>query len=412
VTETAPTKSVPAETAQAPATAEAVPAGIGTIADRPIRIRRIDGWAVRQPIERPVATSFGVMRDRPAVFVRVEDSDGAYGWGEVFANWPAAGAEHRVNLLTQDIADLVFQTPIVIPSDLFYRLQAGTRLKALQSGEWGPFQQVTAGLDTAVWDLFARRAGLPLRRLLNPTAADRVPAYASGIPVRDAPTMIDNARAVGFARFKVKIGFDLHSEVDAVPQLVDRLRSGEQLLTDANQAWTPSETRRFLDGVAGLPLGWLEEPIPADSAEADWAELAGSPIPLAGGENIAGFDAFSAAIERGPLSVFQPDVAKWGGVTGCMAVARTALAEGRRYCPHFLGGGIGLAASGHLLAAVGGDGMLEVDVNPNDLRDGLGPIGERMAAGKWVIPDGVGLGVNGLPGEFEPLVTLMRTRSQ
>lgn len=408
MTETAPT--VPAPTVPAPT--EATAAGIGTIADEPIRIRRIDGWAVRQPIERPVATSFGVMRDRPAVFVRVEDAEGAYGWGEIFANWPAAGAEHRVNLLMLDIADLVFRTPIVMPSDLFYRLQSGTRLQALQSGEWGPFQQVTAGLDTAVWDLFARRAGLPLRRLLNPSAADRVPAYASGIPLRDATEMIGRARAIGFGRFKVKIGFDLNTEIDAVPETVDRLHPGEQLFTDANQAWSPSETRRFLDGVAGSALGWLEEPIPADSPEADWAELASSTVPLAGGENIAGFDAFSTAIECGPLSVFQPDVAKWGGVTGCMAVGRTALAAGRRYCPHFLGGGIGLAASGHLLAAVGGDGLLEVDVNPNDLRDGFGSIGECMSGGKWVIPDGVGLGVNGLPGEFESLVTLARTRSQ
>ena len=50
--------------------------------DRPVRIDRIDAWACRYPIDRPVRTSFGTMRDRPGVFVRLEDRDGAFGWGE------------------------------------------------------------------------------------------------------------------------------------------------------------------------------------------------------------------------------------------------------------------------------------------------------------------------------------------
>ncbi len=55
------------------------------------RIRAIRAMAYRAPIEKPVATSFGVMRDRPAVFIRIEDEEGCFGFGEVFANWPAAG---------------------------------------------------------------------------------------------------------------------------------------------------------------------------------------------------------------------------------------------------------------------------------------------------------------------------------
>src|SRR3546814_2737114 len=76
-----------------------------------------------------------------------------------------------------------------------------------------------------------------------------------------------------------------------------------------------------------------------------------SPIRLAGGENLRGETAFGAAIDAGDLSLIQPDVAKWGGVSGCLAVARRALAAGRVYCPHYLGGGIGLAASAHLRSA-------------------------------------------------------------
>ena len=58
----------------------------------------------------------------------------------------------------------------------------------------------------------------------------------------------------------------------------------------------------------------------------------------------------------------------------------TVVCRARR--PHFLGGGVGLAASAHLLAAVGGDGLLEIDANDNPLRGAV--TGER-----WRIEDGM-----------------------
>jgi D-galactarolactone cycloisomerase len=62
------------------------------------------------------------------------------------------------------------------------------------------------------------------------------------------------------------------------------------------------------------------------------------------------------------FGLMQPDLAKWGGFSKTVPVARQIIASGKRYCPHCLGGGIGLVASAHALAAVGGDGMLEVDI--------------------------------------------------
>ena len=377
-----------------------------------IQIARIDAWAVRQPLERPIATSFGTMHDRPAVFVRLENSEGCFGWGEVFANWPAAGAEHRVNLLMQDVADFVFETKLEAPSDLFNTLDRATHIRALQCGEWGPFRQVIAGLDIAAWDLFARRAGIPVRQLLNPEASERVTAYASGIHIKDADELIERARQSGFANFKVKVGFDLERDAASVNALASGLAEGERLFADANQAWDLKEATSFLNQVARAGIGWLEEPIPADAPEQEWCNLASTTqIPLAGGENIAGQQDFAAAIKTGALLVVQPDIAKWGGFTGCFAVARDAIAASRLYCPHFLGGGIGLAASAHLLAAAGGEGLLEVDVNPNELRDGFGPAAEKITNGEWLIEPGPGLGIEQLPEAFSTMTTLSRTRS-
>ncbi len=334
--------------------------------------------AARAPIDRPVATAFGVMRDRPAVFLKVEDADGAFGWGEVFANWPAAGAEHRVNLLADDLAPLILGAPAEDPPALFAELTARTHLRALQCGEFGPFRHCLAGLDQALWDLAARRAGRPLRLILDPGAPDTVPAYASGIHVDAAEEAIGAARAAGFSAFKVKVGFDPARDAARIREIAGGIGPGDRLFLDANQGWTEPEASAFLDAVADLPLGWLEEPIAADRPAAEWRRLAGR-LPLAGGENLAGRAAFGVA----PLDIVQPDLAKWGGVSGCFGVARDALAAGRTYCPHFLGGGIGLAASAELLAAAGGPGLLEVDVNPNPLRDLLCDPSGHISRGLW-----------------------------
>jgi L-alanine-DL-glutamate epimerase-like enolase superfamily enzyme len=74
-------------------------------------------------------------------------------------------------------------------------------------------------------------------------------------------------------------------------------------------------------------------------------------------------------------------------------VARRILGAGRRLCPHYLGGGIGLLHSAHLLAAVGGGGWLEVDANDNPLRSLLcGPL-DRVHEGRVRLGDAPGIGV-------------------
>ncbi|MGC1429525.1 MAG: mandelate racemase/muconate lactonizing enzyme family protein [Albidovulum sp.] len=372
-----------------------------------INIARIQAWCLRSPTKKPVATSFGVMHDRPAVLVRVEDRDGAFGWGEIWANWPAAGAEHRVRLLEMDFAHLVLGASAETPTEFFHMLDAQTRIRAVQCGEVGPFAQVIAGLDIAVWDMAARRAGLPLRRLIRAGAPDCVPAYASGIQIAASGDLMPRARAEGHQRFKLKVGFDMDADIAAVHDIQAGLADHELIACDANQAWSLEQAQEFVTGVADVPLHWLEEPLPVFADAAAWLTLAnGSAIPLAGGENIIGTSDFDHAIKAGVLSVIQPDVAKWGGVTGCLAVARNALANGRRYFPHFLGAGIGMAASAELLAGVGGDGLLEVDVNDNPLRslffDGQEPVSDGM----WTCGDGPGLGIDGIPDGLMQFQTL------
>lgn len=358
----------------------------------PLRVRRMTIQVYRAPIRTAVSTSFGTMHDRPAVLVCLEDADGARGWGEVWCNFPQCGAEHRAALLKSVFAPLLTGRDFQDPDDLTAELTRRTHTLMLQTAEYGPVQQCLAGVNNAAWDLAARQAGLPLQRLLGGAGRDDVPAYASGINPKGCLKTVAACRKAGFRTFKLKVGFGRETDLTNVRDISKSLLPGERLLLDANQAWDLDTASTMLQELAAWSPGWIEEPLRCDRPLEEWRRLAErSPIPLAAGENLRSPEAFRTAPEV--LAVVQPDACKWGGVSGCLAAARTALEAGATYCPHYLGGGVGLMTSAHLLAAAGGSGMLEVDVNPNPLREGLIRPRPVLRDGRFQLPKGPGLGV-------------------
>jgi L-alanine-DL-glutamate epimerase-like enolase superfamily enzyme len=360
----------------------------------PITVTRIDARLYRAPIDEPVRSSFGVMHDRPALVVRVEDEGGGVGWGEVWCNYPTFAAEHRARCVDSLLAPLLVGKRWPSPADAYAHLEASTRILALQCGEPGPIAQAIAGVDIALWDLAARSAGMPLWRLLGGSGDGRLPAYASGIGPADAVGMAEGAHRAGYRAFKLKVGFDSDRDTVNLRTLHERLGPDCAIAADANQRWGLEDALARSAELASFDLVWLEEPLAADAPISDWKRLAErSPIPLAAGENMRGDAVFDAAIGSGALRVIQPDVAKWGGITRVLPLAQRIVGAGRRYCPHFLGGGIGLLASAHLLAAAGGDGLLEVDCNPNPLREGLAEPFPPLDGGRFVLGDAPGLGV-------------------
>ena len=369
----------------------------------PVRIASVRAFVHRAPIRVPVRTSFGIMRDRPAVFVRVEDDDGVVGWGETWCNFPSCGAEHRARLLETVIAPLLVGRAFDSPAAAFAELSERTAVLAIQSGEPGPIAQAIAGVDLALWDLCARRAGEPLWRLLGGRSGS-VPVYASGInPERPQETVAAKLDE-GFRAFKLKIGFGDERDLANLAAVRGQLGDAVPLMADANQAWTIDEALRLLPRLAPFDLGWLEEPLRADRPTREWRRLRDATgIPLAAGENLLGEEAFAAAVDAGALAVVQPDIAKWGGISGCWPVIARIRAAGLRYCPHYLGAGIGLLASAHLLAAVGGDGLLEIDANANPLRTGLSPALATLRDGRVDLGDAPGIGPDVDPAQIEAL---------
>lgn len=356
---------------------------------QPLKLARVDALVFRAPVTEPVQTSFGIMHDRPAVLVRLESQEGQIGWGEIWCNFPSVGAEHRARILQSCVAPILLERAWDSPTQAFETLHRRLHVLGIQSGEPGTLAQAIAGADIALWDLAARQAGKPLWQLLGGTPD--ISVYASGISPTDPEKLALAKQQEGYRAFKLKIGFGQDRDIGNLRSLRQLLGEETPLMVDANQAWSPDMAREMIRHLLPFNPAWLEEPIAADSSLHEWQQLAsGSNLALAAGENIRGEANFRNAIDSAAFGVIQPDLGKWGGFSGCVPVGNYAVSRNRLFCPHWLGGGIGLVASMQLKAIVGGPGYVEVDSNPNPLRD--------LIAGPYLKPDEGRISLSAEPG--------------
>ncbi len=195
--------------------------------------------------------------------------------------------------------------------------------------------------------------------------------------------------------FKLKVGFGASRDVDNLAALRAAAGAGAPVMVDANQAWDLDTAILMARRLAESAPAWLEEPLRADRPWREWQRLAeASAIPLAAGENAIGDAAFDALIASRAIAVVQPDLAKWGGISGVLGLIERIAAAGLRHCPHYLGAGVGLLASAHVLAARGDDASwLEVDANENPLRTALCPPLATLSAGRIELGEQTGLGI-------------------
>jgi len=177
-------------------------------------------------------------------------------------------------------------------------------------------------------------------------------------------------RDEGYRAFKFKVGFGAQKDRANFAEIRAALGDDAVVMIDANQAWSPDEAAKRIAELAPFRPHWVEEPIAADEPIPQWEDLARRcGVPLAAGENLRGLDEFADALTSECLAFVQPDVAKWGGLSGCRDWRSSRGGTAPSSARTGSGGGVGLAASLHLRAAIGPEGYAEVDANPNPLRE-------------------------------------------
>jgi L-alanine-DL-glutamate epimerase-like enolase superfamily enzyme len=288
-------------------------------------IRKVETGYYRVPLPVTLSDStHGEIEAFELITVRVVDSEAAEGVGYTYTVGRNGGAV--ADILRREIPELVEGQDADDTEAVWQRVWWALHY----GGRGGASVLAQSALDIALWDLKARRANLPLWRLLGGFDR-RVPCYAGGIDlelsVEGLLKQTDDNLARGFHAIKMKVGRpSLAADVARVKAMRDHLGEGFPLMADANMKWTVEEAIRAARAFQPFDLTWLEEPTIPDDVDGHRRILAQGGIAIAAGENLRTLWEFKNYIANDAVSYPEPDVTNCGGVSVFMKIARLAEA--------------------------------------------------------------------------------------
>lgn len=323
--------------------------------------------------------------------VRLQDERGTVGWGEGFGYSTVEATKAMMDRL---LVPRVLAAPVEDVAAWNLETQRALHLH----GRYGVTMFAISGIDIALWDLAARRAGVPVHELLRAgdgAGRDRSPrtdftTYASLMRYDEQPLVAQTCEAA-LARG--------YTAVKMHERILDSIEAGRRavgpdvpLATDVNcgydVGWLESERARL----ESFGLAWLEEPIFPPEDFTTLHALRSPALPIAAGENWCTSVQFTAAALADAVDMMQPSVTKVGGISEFLRVCDVAAGAGVPVVPHCPYYGPGFHATLHAAAAranVDNVEMLWVApdawlVDPEALRDGA----------RVHVPEGPGLGWN------------------
>ena len=256
-------------------------------------------------------------------------------------------------------------------------------------GRSGVATQALAAVDIALYDLKAKRAGLPLSKLLGSFRAS-VQTYNTSGGFLNATLDEVKARATqsieeGIGGIKIKVGLpDSKEDLRRVAGIREHIGWDVPLMVDANQQWDRATALRMGRQLEEFNLVWIEEPLDAYDFEghAQLAQVLDTPI--ATGEMLASVAEHKGLISANGCDIIQPDAPRVGGITQFLRLAALADERGLGLAPHFA-----MEIHLHLAAAYPREPWVEHF-------DWLDPLfNERLETkdGRMIVPDRPGLGI-------------------
>ncbi|WP_326584809.1 dipeptide epimerase [Streptomyces sp. NBC_00481] len=306
---------------------------------------------VRLELAEPLRISRSTMSARDAVWLTVEDDDGAHGHGEavtsVYYGLDADALERLFTDVTTDLAR--FRDPESALEALRGGESAGASAPAAAGRATAVPPAVTAAVEAALLDLVGKRAGSPVHRLLGaPVAPTAATARTIGItsPTR-AAAQARRLAASGFEVLKVKAGApDPEDDVERV-RVVRDAAPRARLLLDPNGAWTPAQAEALLPRFAELGVEAVEQPLAPGDPDALAALAERSPLPVVADEDAVGLEDVRRLAGR--VHGVNVKLAKCGGVHAALRIARLIEGSGTELMLGCLtASSLGLAPAVHL----------------------------------------------------------------
>ncbi|MCK3769526.1 L-fuconate dehydratase [Microbacterium aerolatum] len=253
--------------------------------------------------------------------------------------------------------------------------------------EKGVMHMAIGAVINALWDIKAKRAGLPLWQLLSRMTPEEIvdlvdfryltnaltreealeilragvdgreqretellatgfPAYTTspgwlGYSDEKLERLAREALADGFTQIKLKVGADLDDDIRRFRKAREVVGPDFPIAIDANQRWEVSEAIEWVNALAEFGPAWVEEPTSPDDILGH-AEIARgiAPIRVATGEHAQNRMIFKQLLQANAIEVMQIDAVRVAGVNENIANLLLAAKFGVPVCPH--AGGVGL----------------------------------------------------------------------
>jgi L-fuconate dehydratase len=253
--------------------------------------------------------------------------------------------------------------------------------------EKGVMHMAIGAIVNALWDLKAKRAGLPVWQLLARMSPEELvelvdfrylsdaltpddaltllqrgeagreqreaqllatgyPAYTTspgwlGYSDEKLTRLAQQAVAEGFEQIKLKVGADLSDDIRRLAAARAAVGPDYRIAIDANQRWDVGAAIAWIQELARFDPYWIEEPTsPDDVLGLQAIRTAVAPIKVATGEHVQNRIVFKQLLQAGAVDVVQIDATRVGGVNENIAILLLAAKFGIPVCPH--AGGVGL----------------------------------------------------------------------
>jgi L-alanine-DL-glutamate epimerase-like enolase superfamily enzyme len=289
------------------------------------------------PLDRVTSFSTRTVSSRHYGLVKVRSRDGHEGIGFCYVGSRAGGIlKSAVELL---LGPLLIGQESLRTEGLWQMLYQ----EALLQGRAGTVMRGVSILDTALWDLNARSAGLPLHDYLGSNERESVPAYASGGYYLEGKSPADLGKelagyvAQGFRAVKMKTGRLSPSEEEArIAAARDAIGPDVLLMLDANNAWADLPTAMdYMRRFEAYDPYWIEEPFSPDAIDLHARLAARTSITVATGEIEVGRWRFRELVDSGGAEILQADAAVCGGISEWRKIAAYADCRGVTVSPHW-----------------------------------------------------------------------------
>ena len=367
-----------------------------------MNIARIEFREIRLRLVHFFETSFGRTIERRIMLVRVTDSDGAEGWGECTAGEGPFYCEEWIDSAWEVVRD--FLAPMTLGQEVESAAEAGDLMRRVRGN-----RMAKGAIETACWDLEAKRAGVPLWRHLG-GVREEIPCGVS-IGIQDSHEAllekIERELAAGYQRIKIKVkpGWDR--------EVVERVRSrfpGIALMVDANSAYTLDDVP-LLRALDEHDLMMIEQPLAFDDM-LDHAELQKQiKTPVCLDESVRSADDARKAIALGACRIVNIKLGRVGGHAEARRVETLCRESGVPvWCGGMLESGIGRA---HNIAMATLRGFtLPGDVSASSrywAEDIIEPAVTVTPAGTIRAPDAPGIGFEVMRDRIEALTVRVET---